>query len=564
MKKTLLWLLVLAVSISMLVSFSLAGCKKEEAPAEEEAVEVEEEEAAEEAAPTEEEAAEEEAPAEEIDTEGTITMGENHIYRSMDPIIMESSIERSLINSIYEGLTAYNKDNPGEWLPALAESWDVNDDASEWIFYLRKGIKFTTGNEMTAEDVVYSIARGINQNSLAYPPIGQFIDPDKGFEIVDDYTIKMTLLEGFAGWLSLLSLPACGILDKTELEKHITDDDPVGAGWLNDNSIGTGPFYLKEWVRNERIVLERNDNYWGIEAGYHRVPKYKTFISLNVQEPTTQQMMLEKGDIDFTKELSKDIAALLEDNQDIRIETNLAFIMTGLLMNLDFEPFADINVRHAIQYAIDYDIICSEVLSAIRCDRPIYKPAIGTDDDILYGYDLDKAKQLIAESNYPDGFEVSLCIGSGVGLGAEWEVLGLVLQSDLAKIGIIVSLEQYDWAAIDEKSFQGNYEALLNWVGPYFADTAGHVGDYMPDAYYFGNTGWENEEANRLADEAMKEPDMDKRYELYRELSELYAEEATVAFIAQEVRNVAFRSNIYGWDGNPDAYQCDYAVLYRK
>jgi ABC-type transport system substrate-binding protein len=197
-------------------------------------------------------------------------------------------------------------------------------------------------------------------------------------------------------------------------------------------------------------------------------------------------------------------------------------------------------------------------------DRPIFKPAIGTDDDILYGYDLDKAKQLIAESNYPDGFKVSISMGNGVGLGAEWEALGLVLQSDLAKIGITVSLEQYDWSAMDEKAVEGNYEALLGWAGPYFADTAGHITDYLPGAYYLGKTGWENAEATRLADEAMKEPNVDKRYELYRNLSELYAEEAPVAFIAQEVKNIAFRSDIYGWDGNPDAYQCDYAVLYRK
>lgn len=494
----------------------------------------------------------------------SIIIGESHNFRGMDPAQMISSQESSLANTIYEGLTAYNKDNPGQPLPALAESWTVSPDAKEWVFHIRKGVKFTTGKEMTAEDVVYSLKRGMEIDAPTYPPLKRFIK-SADIQVVDKYTVKMNLYNGFAGWADMVSLTHCGILDKDALQKHITTADPMGVAFLNDTSIGTGPMYLKEWKRNERVVLQKNPTYWGIAAGYHRVPSYNYFIDLNVPEPVTQQLMLINGDMDLSKELAKDIIDQMRDKPSVRVDQYKRFIGSSYLMNLQYPPFKDVKVRQAIKYAIDYDTLDNQIMSAIRMDRPIMKPAIGTDDKLIYSYDLAKAKKLMAESSYPNGFEVVHCIGTGVGLGADWESIGLKLQSDLAKIGIKVTLEQYEWSTMDEKLLSGNYQSQQNWFGVFYGDTEGHLSMFgRPSSHHVSITGWKNDKIEALADKAMTATVPEERYKLYRELSEEFAVDGPEAFIGQEIGLNVFSKNVSGFDGNPNAFEFDYAVLHRE
>jgi len=417
---------------------------------------------------------------------------------------------------------------------------------------------------MTADDVVYSLQRGLEINAPTYPPFGRFIKAEDIVKL-DDYTVQMTLYKGFAGWADMMSLAHGGILDKKTLEAKITDEDPQGVAFLNDNSIGTGPMFLKEWKRNERVVLEKNPTYWGIAANYHRVPQYKYFIDLNVPEIATQQMMLSGGDLDLSKELPKDIIDQMKDDPAVRVDEYKRFIASSFLMNLQYKPFQDVKVRQAIKYALNYPVLDNEIMSAIPMDRPIMKPAIGTDDDLIYGYDLEKAKQLMAESSYPDGFEVVHAIGTGIGLGADWESIGLQIQSDLAKIGIVVKLEQYEWSTMDEKLLNGNYQSQQNWFGVFYGDAEGHLSMFgRPSSHHVSITGWKNDKIEKLADEAMVATDPEVRYKLYRELSEEFALDGPEAFIGQEIGLNVFSKDVMGFDGNPNAFAFDYAVLYRQ
>jgi len=273
--------------------------------------------------------------------------------------------------------------------------------------------------------------------------------------------------------------------------------------------------------------------------------------------------MLRNGDIDMTFSLPKAALEGMRGKPGIRIDKIPAFIFTGILMNPQFAPFSDVNVRQAVKYALDYESLVSDVFVAVRLDRPIGKPAVGTDDYYIYSYDVAKAKSLMAKSRYPDGFDVVLNIGTGIGLGADWETAGLKIADDLSKIGINVKLQQNEWSVQDEKLFSANYEAELNWFGPSFADTEGHL--YVlgrGDSVHLGPMGWNNPDITRLADKGKAETDPAKRYEIYRELSEIFAVDGPFAPIAQETSQFAFRENIQGWDNNPDYYGMDFSVIY--
>ena len=567
-KSKFLKLSILFLIVVLLASLSLFGCKTTTAETTAAATTAAATTAAATTAVAETTAAEE-LTLEEKERMDTIILGEAILTRFLDPMQLTDSRTRSILNSIYEGLTEYNPDDPADPLPCLAVDWQVNDDATEWTFNLRKGVKFyPSGNEMTAEDVLYSLKRGIEENSPSYPPVViKLLDPDTGIEIIDDYTVKITLKESFSDWPIICTLNHLSIVDKEELEKRISDEDPAGSTYLNDHSVGTGPFYLEEWAREERIVLERNDDYWGISEGYHRAPKYKTFISLNVPEPATQEMMLLRGDIDFTKDLPREIVAGIESEEGVKIVRNPIYVGTAIMMNPQFAPLSDPNVRMAIKHAIDYETIVNEIVSGMRQDRPYFTPMLGTDEDWIYSYDLDKAKELMAQSNYPDGFEVTHQIGTGIGLGAEWETLALQIQSDLAKIGIITTIEQYEWSIMDENIFGGNYEMLEAWWGPPYPTADGAMnrigrGDTL--AKLEVPIGYENDVISSLADQALAETDLGKRYELYRELAELYYEDGPVCFVAQQIGEVSFREDIQGWNNNPYFSESDYAVIYRQ
>ncbi len=497
----------------------------------------------------------------------TIVLGTKMILRTLDPIKTICWEDSSLCANIYDSLVVYNPSDPTQPLPSLAERWEVSKDGKEWTFYIRKGVKFTTGKTLTARDVVLSFQRGMKANYPMYTPYSNYMDPDTGFEIVDDYTVKMRLKVGYAGWIHLLTKSSGAIIDVDELAKHISSDDPEGSLYLNDHSIGTGPFVLKEWVRDERITLEKNENYWGIKAGSHRVPQYRYFVDQNVPDINTQKMMLEKGDIDFAILLPKDVIAEYDakPNPEIIVVKYPWYEATSLLMNPNHGPFADPKVRQAVKYAIDYNTLTSKVFSAIRMDRPIFKGMVGWDENYLYGYNVEKAKQLLSESKYPDGFGFTLCIGTGVGLGADWETAGLKIKQDLSAIGINVKIEQYDWSVMDEKLFNGNYEALENWYGTMFPETEGMMTMIgRSDSTHLKANAYKNKQFDELADAAMRETDPQKRHELYRQLGGFHRDDGPVVYIAQGIAAGALRADIIGWNKNPDGYNMDFAVMYRR
>ncbi len=506
-----------------------------------------------------------------VTPEDTIVYGCNQIVRSLDPIQAICWEERSLLFSMYDTLIGYEPTRVSELKPRLAEKWDVSSDGRTWTFYLRKGVKFSTGNELTSEDVVFSLRNGVEVNSMNYPPITRYMDIDTGLKAIDEYTVQMNLKIPYSGFGQLLTNVMTGIVDSKTLKAHISKEDPTGSIYLNDYSIGTGPLMLEEWVRGQKIVLIPNEEYWGKEIGF-RVPKFKQLIDLHAPEPTAQNMMLARGDIDMAFDLTTEMITKFEQDPSsgVKVERIPIFIGTGIIMNTGRGIFQDPKVRRAIRYALNYNAIIEDILdnNAIRLDRPIPQPFFGSNDgkNFLYDYDLEKAKQLMKESNYPQGGSFTLIIGTGAGFGAPWDVIGLQEASNLEKIGIKIELAQVDWSIHDEKIHNGDYDALQMWFTIPFPEAEGAMMGmgHTTDSTWLAANPYENKEIDALIGAATSETDLAKRTALYEKISQLYEEDGPFAFIAQQKKPFVFRENIFGFDKSPMAVQIDFAVLSKE
>jgi peptide/nickel transport system substrate-binding protein len=498
-----------------------------------------------------------------------IVAGYASIVRSLDPATQIAGEEGSLEWVVYDNLVTFDRQDFNKIVPSLAESWTISPDGKIYTFKLRKGVKFSTGNELTADDVVYSFERGLRINHPNYPSKDLNL---AGVKKIDDSTVELSIKEPFSAFLTLLTNSHLGVIDSKTLEAKKTADDPNGTNYLNDHSLGTGPFMLDEWKRNEYVRLVKNPNYWGIANNYFRVPKYDVFIDQNIPESSVQKFSLDKGDIQLAFNLTADDVAAYEKNPDFYVVKAQNWVATAILMNP--KPgtiLADPNVRNAIRWGIDYNSIIKDILKgyAIPLDRAFWRPFLGSMKDgtePLYKYDPAKAKEFMAKSAFPNGGEFTIEIGTGGGFGAPWEVIAGKEASDLAKLGLKMNINQSDWSVVDEKSVSGDYQAMQIWTGTFVNEAAGHIMShvYPGKAFFMAKNAYANKRLEELGDTVLHETDPGKRLAAIDEINKIEAEDGPYAWVAQKLATYVFPKNVAGFDGYPGPYQFDYAVLHYK
>jgi peptide/nickel transport system substrate-binding protein len=298
-------------------------------------------------------------------------------------------------------------------VPRLAVAWEVNEDASEYTFTLRQGVKFHTGNTLTAQDVKFSLERLKNlQGNPAF-----FMDGVESIEAVDDYTVKIVLAGPDSTFLSKLTTAGTQIYDSQVCQENgcVADVTAVDADtsdeWWLDHEIGTGPYTVESWVRNQELRYRAFPDYWG------ETPHFDEIIIRDVKDPTTQRQLLERGDVDLALDLDPDMAADLEGTQGVQVIVLPAFNMIFLAVTSYpevNEVLANPLVHQAIQLAIDYEGISEHI------GRGAQRPAVaiplgfpGADQITPIQQDVEKAKQLMAEAGYPDGATVDVKYETG-------------------------------------------------------------------------------------------------------------------------------------------------------
>jgi peptide/nickel transport system substrate-binding protein len=407
--------------------------------------------------------------------------------KTMDPGRAYEFTDESINHSTYDTLVTYNGNNYTP-IPDLATSWTITKGGSVFTFKLRQGVKFASGNPVTADDVVFSFTRAINLKDNPSPLFGSI----KSVVALDPATVQITLKAPDVSFLNVIVGPNFGILDsKTVMAQGGTDAANAATAdtattWLNSNSAGAGPYILKEWTRNTRVVLMANPNYWGPK------PYFQQVILDGVKDSQTQALQLQKGDAQIAFNLSSDQLASLKGVANVKIVNGTTPDYMYMAMNTSpaiSKPLSNPLVRLAIRYAIDYNGIVNKLLNGAGVQLASIIPLgyVGNSPAqnaaTLIHTDVKKAKALLAQAGYPNGFTVQMTyLPSYVFDGVDNSLLGSKVINDLKAVGITVSpdAEQVSTGLAKYRARKAQI-ALMPWGADYL--------DAYDNLSYFGPGG---------------------------------------------------------------------------
>ena len=501
----------------------------------------------------------------------------------LDPADVTDGESIQRMDNIFEGLVEYESGST-EIKPCLAESWEVSEDGTEIVFNLRKGVKFHDGTDFNADAVVFSFERQYNPDH-PYHQYGEwaywgymFSDVEK-MEKIDDYTVKLVLKEPNASIMTSLAMFTVCIVSPTNAEKNKEN--------AFKNPVGTGPFKFVEWVKDDHITLEANENYWRERANIDKL------IFKVIPDPSARLLNLETGAIHGMEYPNPADFDRIEANDELKLMTQPGMNVGYMAMNTGygyvdankngvkdddeplektpgyFEPLTKKEVRKAINMAIDKEAIVRDIymgtaVSAVNGMPPFM---LGYNDEIEdYPYDPERAKELLAEAGYPDGFEVTLHV-MPVSRPYMFDPpkIGEAIQSYLAAVGIDVNFYQVDWGTYLQETEAGKHQmCLLGWTGDngdpdnfmnvLYGQNACSIGTAGNYAFYTSETNQE------LLTSALRTYDMDKRAAYYEKAQELIHEDAGWVYLAHSNQNIVFRSNVEGYVLHPTSRKFFYPV----
>jgi peptide/nickel transport system substrate-binding protein len=455
--------------------------------------------------------------------------------------------------AMYDQLTEVDPKVPGQINPQLAEKWEVSADGLTYTFTLRKGVKFESGNELTAKDVAFSLTR--LKNLKGNPSF--LMDGVDKVEATDDYTVKITLAAPDASFLSRTAAIYMGVLDsevaKTKGCTDASDADKTDTcgPFLNDNSLGSGPYILEKWERNAEIRLRANENYWKGK------PNFSEVILKLVGDPTTQAQMLDQGDIDIAMNIDADTVASLQQNQNVVIYSGLGPSMLYLAFNTRPEVSAvtsNQKFRQAVEYAIDYDGLTNAVLNGYAVHPPSIIPVgfIGGESVQPIQRDVAKAKQLLTEAGYPNGVTLDVHYATIAQFGIDFGIMWQKIQSDLAEVGITINLLPEELSVFLQGYRGGQYPFVNGWQTPDYPDSHANVSAFASSEGVFAKRmAYVNKANDDLVAKSIATTDPKERDAIYGQILKNVNDDAVFIGLAQAKEIIVYSSKIEGYRYDP-------------
>ena len=434
--------------------------------------------------------------------------------------------------------------------PNLAESWSMTPDGKAIEFRLRRGVMSPYGNEMTAEDVKWSIDRGLKQASvvrfLAFNVNSFEEDP---VEIVDPYTVRIRIKEPTIFDFVVFQWTQFQIYDSTEVLKHATADDPLATGWLAKNSADFGPWKLttENFEPGTRVTMVPNENYWDAANRGNA----DSFVILAIPDSATRSQLLRSGEIDFAGLLTYEEYADLRGGDVVDIAYCLNPVRDSLLLNYSDEHLANPKVRQAISMAIDRQAIVDSVFKGFA--RPAatgIHSAYGIDGLNQYiRYDVEQAKALMKEAGYENGFSMKLTISPAPIPHVEAEAVFIV--DMLRQIGINVELEVVaSGTTFQERFFKGEYQSMIYLELPAFPDPFYSLNMLSHGKSFQNSFKYRNERYDELVTEGLHLPTENtaRRSEMLTELMNIMAENPPQIYLIDGGIPQARSKSVSGWE----------------
>jgi len=431
----------------------------------------------------------------------------------------------------------------GGIVPKLAEKWKVSADATEFILGLKKGIKFHDGQPFNAEAVKVNFDRRLDPK--AGTKFDFLVAPIASVTVIDEYTVKFKTKTPFVAMLSHLTHTTNGIQSPAALRRSW--DKPLIM------PMGTGPFIYKQWVPGKKLVIVRNENYWG------KAPSLQEVTFRVIPDDASRVTALESGEVHVAVRIPPFDIPRLETNPRIKILRTPSMRTVYAGFNCLKEPFTDKRVRQALNYAVNKQAILKQVLDGAGriSDAPISPGIFGYAPIKSYEYNIEKAKAILAEAGFPEGFETTL--HPAVGRYYMDASVATAVAVDLLKVGVKAEIKSMDWGTylpfiLSEKEVAEHNLYVLGWQTVTGDADFGLLPLFHSDEWPkkgMAASFYKNEKVDQLLELARGAINPEERKRLYKEAMTLIVDDAPWIFLYSEVQVTGVRSNVRGMMVHP-------------
>lgn len=468
----------------------------------------------------------------------------------IDPAVGSSFSDCIAIVNLYDSLVFPNND--GSVRPHLAKEWEISDDGLVYTFKLRKGVKFHSGNEVTAEDVVFSVKRLVTIGEgfgYLFTPVIEDV------KAIDKHTVQFKLKKPFGPFI--LALVRLYILEKDLVLDHIEKPGPYGnmgdygKKWLLTNDAGSGPYKVKEVKMAEYVCGERFGDWWG---GWEpNSPKY--FKLMGTVEPITVRTLMAKKELEITDELQPlENYQIMDKMEGVDVVSYLNGGNLNIMLHTQKPPTDDVHFRKALAYLMDYETVCDVIFpGSVPSYGPVPQNLPGHAPGLYqYKYNVEKAKKELAKSKYANQLsqypvELSWCAE----VPTE-KKLALLFQANASKLGIRVNVTKKPFGSMiaDAQTKETTPNASVVFVSPHFAE----AGSMLMTRYHSSSCGtWEqcewlqNDEIDKMIEDALATVDKEERFRKYAVIQEKIVDLCPTIWVMDRAERRAYQEDYVYW-----------------